>query len=86
MLTPFALSIESTARGETEGVRLLEVHDHDLLDVQAVDHEVRVRRALDVVAGDVTEERTAYPSNVPPTVFVSVVRVADGEMCASFAA
>jgi hypothetical protein len=23
---------------------------------------------------------------VPPTVFVSVVRVADGEMCASFAA
>ncbi len=42
---------------ETDRVRLLEVHDHDLLHLQVLDHEVRVRRALDVVTRNVPEER-----------------------------
>ena len=43
--------------GETDRVRLLEVDQHDLLRVELVDHEVRVGRALDVVARHDPEER-----------------------------
>ena len=50
------------------------------LTVQLVDHEVRVARALDVVARDDAEERRRRLAACEP--FVSDVRVADGEMCA----
>ena len=42
--------------GQADRVRLLEVDDHDLLDVQLVDHVPRVARALDEVARDDPEE------------------------------
>ena len=78
--TPAFFSDGLDCVGETDRVRLLEVHEHDLLHVQRVDHVARVRRALDVVARDVAEERRRRLTVSRPAS--GTVRVADGEMCA----
>ena len=78
-----ALRLEHDLGGldETLRVRLLEVDQDDLLGVQLVRHEARIRRALDVVTRNDAEERTASPRGSSPSSATSASRTARCAPC-----